>query len=170
MEVIISADDVENLDDEEEVEEYLSDYITDETGFCHDGFDYDEIFVLEAGTKVYKVETTPYNGKTSITEVLIKPNHSHNLAWTDQYGDCSAVTEASEDNATADVTDLVTGRVREDQYIGTMETEKIKTTIIEGFCKINFGYMYLNRDVAVEDYNNHIQAEIDHLETMKLPL
>lgn len=26
--------------DEEDIEEYISDYITDETGFCHKGFNY----------------------------------------------------------------------------------------------------------------------------------
>lgn len=40
---LTEGEEVENLNDDEEVEDYLSDYITDETGFCHFGFSYEEI-------------------------------------------------------------------------------------------------------------------------------
>ena len=44
MEVIITEDDVDDINDDEEIEDYISDYITDETEFLHDGFNYEEIF------------------------------------------------------------------------------------------------------------------------------
>ena len=43
MEVIITEDDVEDINDDEEIEDYISNYITDETAFLHDGFNYEEI-------------------------------------------------------------------------------------------------------------------------------
>lgn len=41
--VTITDYDVEDLNDEEEVEEYIADYLSDEYGYCHNGFDYNII-------------------------------------------------------------------------------------------------------------------------------
>ena len=38
MEVVITEDDVDDLEDLEEVIEVVSDRISDESGFCHNGF------------------------------------------------------------------------------------------------------------------------------------
>lgn len=43
MRVVISSNEVCDIMDEEEIEEYISDFISDETGYCHDGFNYKEI-------------------------------------------------------------------------------------------------------------------------------
>lgn len=37
----VVIEDNNNMDDDD-IEEYLSDYITDEYSFCHDGFNYEE--------------------------------------------------------------------------------------------------------------------------------
>ena len=42
IDVTITSADVNDLNDQEEIEDYLSDYITDETNFCHWGFPYEE--------------------------------------------------------------------------------------------------------------------------------
>ncbi len=42
MTVEVTSDDVEDITDEYEVEDFISDYITDEAGFCHDGFEMEE--------------------------------------------------------------------------------------------------------------------------------
>ena len=42
IDVTITSADVNDLNDQEEIEDYLSDYITDETNFCHWGFQYEE--------------------------------------------------------------------------------------------------------------------------------
>lgn len=43
MEVIVTDDDVEDIYDQEEIEDYISDYIIYETAFFHGRFDYEEI-------------------------------------------------------------------------------------------------------------------------------
>ena len=43
MIVDISNKEIDNLNNEEEIEDYISDFISDEIGFCNDGFDYIEI-------------------------------------------------------------------------------------------------------------------------------
>lgn len=43
MTVEVTSYDVDDITDEYEVEDFISDYITDETGFCHDGFEMDEV-------------------------------------------------------------------------------------------------------------------------------
>lgn len=44
MIVEVSAEDVDDLNDEEDVDYYISDYISDEVGFCHAGYECTEIF------------------------------------------------------------------------------------------------------------------------------
>lgn len=43
MTVTVTEDDVEDLNDDNDVEDYICDYISDETGYCHDGFNFEEI-------------------------------------------------------------------------------------------------------------------------------
>lgn len=43
MEIEITEDDVDYLDDTDEIESYIEDYLSDEVGYCHFGFQYDEI-------------------------------------------------------------------------------------------------------------------------------
>ena len=43
MRVPIFDDSVEDVNNREEIEEYISEYITEDTGYCHDGFRYKEI-------------------------------------------------------------------------------------------------------------------------------
>lgn len=43
MRVVVTMDDVENLDDMDEVDDYISDYISDEIGFCHYGYSLKEV-------------------------------------------------------------------------------------------------------------------------------
>lgn len=42
IDVVITSADVGDLDNQKEIEDYLSDYITNETNFCHWGFQYEE--------------------------------------------------------------------------------------------------------------------------------
>ena len=42
IDVTITSADVNDLNDQEEILDYLSDYITDETNFSHWGFQYEE--------------------------------------------------------------------------------------------------------------------------------
>lgn len=48
IKVTITEEDVDDLDDQEDIEFFIEDYISDETGFCHWGFQYEE---LESSTK-----------------------------------------------------------------------------------------------------------------------
>lgn len=43
MEVTISDSDVNDINDKNDIEYYLDNYIADTTGFCHYGFQYDEL-------------------------------------------------------------------------------------------------------------------------------
>lgn len=43
MTVEVTSYDVDDITDEYEVEDFISDYITDEIGFCHDGFEMEEV-------------------------------------------------------------------------------------------------------------------------------
>lgn len=43
MVVDVFEDDVEDFNDEWDIESYISDYISDKIGFCHKGFNYDEM-------------------------------------------------------------------------------------------------------------------------------
>ena len=38
IEVVVTENDVDDINDDEEVDDYISDYITNQTGFCHGGF------------------------------------------------------------------------------------------------------------------------------------
>lgn len=42
MEVTVTEADVDDISDDYEVEDYILDHISDETGFCHNGFRYEE--------------------------------------------------------------------------------------------------------------------------------
>ena len=42
MPVIITEDDVNDIHDIDEIEDYISDYISETIGFCHEGFNYVE--------------------------------------------------------------------------------------------------------------------------------
>lgn len=43
MKVVISPNDVSNINDKNDIEYYLENYISDTTGFYHYGFQYDEL-------------------------------------------------------------------------------------------------------------------------------
>lgn len=43
IELIITEDDVDNLDDNDDIEEFIEDYLSDKYGYCHYGFQYDEL-------------------------------------------------------------------------------------------------------------------------------
>lgn len=43
MKVIVTADDVEDITDMQEIDDYISDYISDQTGFCHYGYNLKEV-------------------------------------------------------------------------------------------------------------------------------
>ena len=40
--IVFNGADVENIDNQDEVEDYLSEKLSDDYGFCHNGFDYEE--------------------------------------------------------------------------------------------------------------------------------
>ena len=43
MKVIVTANDVEDISDINEIDEFISDYISDRTGFCHYGYHLKEV-------------------------------------------------------------------------------------------------------------------------------
>lgn len=124
--------------------------------------------MLREGMKFYRVETTLYDGKTRIEEVTIIPHRPHTITLGGD-GPAEEVTlGVSDRTATARVANLATGRVRDDEFIGTIEVERMEEALKKGFASTDFGHIYTDRNVAVEDYNECIDLEIKRLEGMKL--
>lgn len=123
--------------------------------------------MLEVGTTVYEVHTPLYNGRTTIKEIVIRPHHTH--IWNDpEFGPTEVGT--TEGTATADITDLVTHKTEKDVLIGVLQAQVIEKALKEGLAETSFGYIYAERRPAAEDYNRHIQSQIDWLESRKLAL
>lgn len=62
IELDVTENDIDNITDIYELEDYVSDYITDETGFCHRGFDmriyYNTIYGMVYCAERYDAETS----------------------------------------------------------------------------------------------------------------
>lgn len=124
--------------------------------------------MLREGMKFYRVETTLYDGRTRIEEIAIIPHHPHTITMGGDGPEDEVTLGVSERTATARVTDLVTGRVYDDTFIGTIEVERMEEALNKGFASTDFGHIYTDRNVAVEDYNECIDLEIKRLEGKKL--
>ena len=120
--------------------------------------------MLEVGTTVYEVKSL-FNGNTTIKKIVIRPHHTH--IWNDpEFG--PQEIDTTDETATADITDLVTHKTEKDVMVCVLQAQVIEKALKEGMAETDFSCIYTDRKSAVEDYNRHIQTQIDWLESRKL--